>query len=111
MVNSESGLRGRLCVRSSFAINTLMSGEQPILTYKTKFDKNDLYIYIRLYVASETILIVVSESYIQLNLNKIRVFVNFRSVRQNQLFAGHQGIYSKRRMPMHLSRSMQLFNP
>ena len=71
--------------RSYFVIDTLMSSEQPILTYKTKFDKNDLYNYIRLYVASETILIVVSESYIQSNLYKISVFVNFRLVRQNQL--------------------------
>ena len=56
-------------------------------------DKNDVYIYIRLYVASETIIIVVSESYMQLNLNKNIVFVNFLLVRQNQLFAVHQGIY------------------
>ena len=44
-------------------------------------DKNDVYIFIRFYVALETILIVVSESYIQLNLNKNMVFVNFRLVR------------------------------
>ena len=56
-----------------------------------KIDKN--YVYIRLYVASETILIVVSESYIELNLNKNIGFANFSLVRQNQLFAGHQGIY------------------
>ena len=49
--------------------------------------------YIRLFVASETILTVVSESYIQLNLNKNMFFVYFRLVRQNQLFVGHQGIY------------------
>ena len=72
-------------------INTLMSGEQLILTNYTKVDKND--VYIRLYVALETILKVVSESYIQLNLNKNMVIVNFRLVCQNQLFAGHQGIY------------------
>jgi len=58
-----------------------------------KIDKNDVYIYIRFYAASETILIVVSESNILLNLNKNMVSVNFRLVRQNQLFAGHQGIY------------------
>ena len=56
-------------------------------------DKNDVYIYIRLYVASEAILIFVSESYIQLNLNKNMVSVYLRLVRQNQLSAGHQGIY------------------
>ena len=45
-------------------------------------DKNDVYIYIRLYVASETIIIVVSENYIQLNLNKNMSFFNFRLVRK-----------------------------
>ena len=68
-----------------------MSGEQLILTNYTKVDKND--VHIRLYVALETILKVVSESYIKLYLNKNMVIVNFRLVCQNQLFAGHQGIY------------------
>ena len=43
-------------------------------------DKNDVYIYIWLCVASETILKVVSESYIQLDLNKNMFIVNFRLV-------------------------------
>ena len=82
-------------------IDTLMSGEQPIFTNWTKIGKNNVYIYIRLYVASQAILIVVSENYIQLNLNKNMVFVNFRLVRKNQLFAGHQGIYDWQHWPIY----------
>ena len=71
-------------------IDALMTGEQLILTNWTKIDKKDVCIYIRLYVASETILIVVSESYKQFNFNKNMFFVNFHWIRQNQLFAGQQ---------------------
>ena len=75
-----------------------------------KIDKNDVYIYIRLYVASETILIVVSESYIQLNLNKNMVLVNFRLARQNQLFAGHDWLTTSSMIDNNISQSMHLFN-
>ena len=61
---------------------------------------------IRLNVALETILKVISESYIHLNLNKNIVFVNFRLASQNQLFA----TIKVSMIDNNISRSMHLFN-